>query len=47
LPALRLIGGSKYDQLRHLVQIKHKMANQRGIVLCTATAEIQLPKKVG
>jgi hypothetical protein len=33
------------EEGRHLVQIKHKMANQRGIVLCTATGEIQLPKR--
>ena len=30
---------------RHLVQVKHKMANQKGATLCTATAEIRLPKK--
>jgi N-terminal half of MaoC dehydratase len=30
---------------RHVVEVKHKMANQRGTVMCTATAEIQLPKK--
>jgi hypothetical protein len=34
------------EEGRHLVGIKHKMANQKGVVLCTATAEIQLPKKV-
>jgi len=32
---------------RHLVQVKHKMANQKGVTMCTATAEIQLPKKPG
>lgn len=30
---------------RHLVQIKHTMATQTGKVMCTATAEIQLPKR--
>ena len=30
---------------RHLVQVKHKMANQNGTTMCTAIAEIQLPKK--
>jgi N-terminal half of MaoC dehydratase len=30
---------------RALVQVKHKMANQKGATLCTGTAEIQLPKK--
>jgi acyl dehydratase len=33
------------DQGRHVVQVKHKMANQKGVTLCTGTAEIQLPKK--
>ncbi len=32
---------------RHLVQVKHKMANQKGTTLCTGTAEIALPKKPG
>ena len=32
---------------RHLVQVKHKMANQKGTILCTAVAEIELPKKPG
>jgi acyl dehydratase len=32
---------------RSLVQVKHKMANQKGVTMCTATAEIQLPKKPG
>ncbi len=35
------------DQGRHLVQVKHKMANQKGTILCTGTAEIALPKKTG
>jgi hypothetical protein len=30
---------------RGLVQVKHKMANQKGTILCAGTAEIQLPKK--
>jgi hypothetical protein len=32
---------------RHVVQVKHRMANQKGTTLCTATVEIQLPKKPG
>ena len=32
---------------RHLVHIKHQMANQKGTVMCTATAEIALQKKAG
>ena len=35
------------DQGRHLVQVKHRMANQLGTTMATATAEIQLPKKGG
>jgi hypothetical protein len=30
---------------RHLVQVKHKMANQKNTTMATAIAEIQLPKK--
>jgi acyl dehydratase len=30
---------------RHLVHVKHRMENQTGTVLCTGTAEIQLPAK--
>jgi len=30
---------------RHLVQVKQKMATQTGSTMCTATAEIELPKK--
>ena len=30
---------------RHLIQVKQLMANQKGTTMCTATAEIQLPKK--
>jgi N-terminal half of MaoC dehydratase len=33
------------EQGRPLVQVKHKMANQKGATLCTGTAEIQLPIK--
>jgi N-terminal half of MaoC dehydratase len=33
------------DEGRHLVQVKHRMANQKGATLCTGLAEIQLPKK--
>jgi len=29
------------------VQVKCLMANQKGTILCTATAEVQLPKKQG
>jgi acyl dehydratase len=32
---------------RHLVQVKHRMTNQKGNTLCTGTAEIALPKKAG
>jgi hypothetical protein len=30
---------------RHVVQVKHKMENQKGATVCTGTAEIQLPIK--
>jgi hypothetical protein len=30
---------------RHVVQVKHKMANQKDTVMCTGSAEIQLPKR--
>ena len=30
---------------RHLVQCKQKMANQKGTTICSATVEVQLPKK--
>jgi hypothetical protein len=33
------------QQGRSLVQVKHKMANQKNINLCTGTAEIELPMK--
>ncbi len=32
---------------KHLIQVKHKMVNQKGTTLCTGTAEIALPKKAG
>ena len=35
------------DKGRHVVQVKHKMATQKGVTMCTGTAEIQLPKKKG
>ncbi|MET0180596.1 MAG: MaoC family dehydratase N-terminal domain-containing protein [Novosphingobium sp.] len=35
------------DEGRHLVQVKHKMANQKGTIMATATAEVQLPKRAG
>ncbi len=30
---------------RHIVQVKHKMANQKGVTMCTGTSEIMLPKR--
>jgi acyl dehydratase len=33
------------DQGRHLIHVKHLMSNQRGVKMCTGTAEIALPKK--
>jgi N-terminal half of MaoC dehydratase len=33
------------EQGRALVHVKHKMANQKGAILSTGSAEIQLPKK--
>jgi acyl dehydratase len=30
---------------RHIVQVRHKMATQKGTTMCTAVAEIQLPKR--
>jgi acyl dehydratase len=35
------------EQGHHLVQVKHLMTNQKGTVMCTATAEIQLSNKPG
>ena len=33
------------EEGRHVVQVKHKMANQKGTTMCTGVAEIKLPKK--
>jgi len=33
------------DEGRHLIQLKQTMANQKGNILCTATAEVSLPKR--
>ena len=35
------------DAGQAIVQVKHRMANQKGTVMCTGTAEIRLPKKPG
>jgi acyl dehydratase len=35
------------DKGRNVVQVKHKMVNQKGTTMCTGTAEIQLPKRAG
>lgn len=35
------------DEGRHIIQVKHKMANQKGDTMAGGTAEIQLPKKTG
>jgi len=35
------------EEGRNLVHVKHKMVNQRGVTMCTGTAEIKLPKKIG
>jgi hypothetical protein len=35
------------DQGHHLIQLKHKMTNQKGVILCTGTAELSLPAKSG
>jgi len=29
----------------HIIKVKHAMENQRGAVMCTGTAELELPKK--
>jgi hypothetical protein len=42
-----VVGKLVDEQGRHVIQVKHKMANQKGVTMCTATAEIQLPKKSG
>ena len=33
------------DEGRHLIQVKHKMTNQKGTILCGGTAEVELQKK--
>ncbi len=33
------------DEGRHLIQVKHLMKSQKGVTMCTGTAEIELPKK--
>jgi hypothetical protein len=33
------------EEGRHVVQVKHKMANQKGTTMCSGVAEIKLPKK--
>ncbi len=33
------------DEGRHLIQVKHRMANQQDTTLCSGTAEIRLPSK--
>jgi hypothetical protein len=35
------------EEGRYVVQVKCLMANQKGTVMCTATAEVQLPTKKG
>jgi acyl dehydratase len=35
------------EQGRHIIQVKHLMANQKGTTMATGTAEIRLPKKPG
>ncbi len=35
------------EQGRHLIQVKHRMVNQKGTTMATALAEIALPKKPG
>jgi hypothetical protein len=35
------------DKGRHVVGVKQLMKNQKGTTMCTATAEIQLPKRAG
>jgi hypothetical protein len=33
------------EQGRHIIQVKHKMADQHGSAMASRTAEIELPKK--
>jgi hypothetical protein len=40
-----VIGKELDEEGRHIIQVKHKMANQNGVILATGTAEVQLPKK--
>jgi len=35
------------EQGRHLVQVKHRMTNQKGTLMCGGIAEISLPKRTG
>jgi hypothetical protein len=35
------------EEGRHLIHVKHKMANQKGTIMATGSAEIALPKKPG
>jgi hypothetical protein len=35
------------EEGRHIAQVKCLMSNQKGTIMCTATAEVQLPKKKG
>jgi hypothetical protein len=42
-----VIGKEVDEEGRHIVQVKHKMANQNGVILATGTAEVQLPKRPG
>jgi len=40
-----IVGKLVDEQGRHIVQVKHRMANQKDKTMCTAMAEIELPKK--
>jgi hypothetical protein len=40
-----VIDKSVDDEGRHLIHVKHKMANHKGTIMATGTAEIALPKK--
>jgi acyl dehydratase len=40
-----VIGKIVDEEGRHVVQVRHKMANQKGATMCTAIAEVQLPKR--
>lgn len=42
-----VVNKSVDEEGRHLIHVKHGMANQKGTILCTGTAEIQLPKRAG